>query len=141
MDMDNEIESIDNQSEEVAVAAAATAASIMIGLIEQEAEDEDCAGAHGEEEEEEEQEPKAKQRRWSYPRPKYMESAWRQWLRKLEELHSSEGGRDEDCREARQFVVAFRVPTRCSSASSRPWRLHFQLQHTTSMAGSTFPCN
>ena len=138
MDMDNEIESIDNQSEEVAVAAAATAASIMIGLIEQEAEDEDCAGAHGEEEEEE---PKAKQRRRSYPRPKYMESAWGQWLRKLEELHASKGGLDEDCREARQFVVAFRVPTRCSSASSRPWRLHFQLQHTTSMAGSTFPCN
>ena len=64
----------------------------------------------GEEEEEEEQEPKAKQRRRSYPRPKYMESAWGQWLRKLEELHSSEGGLDEDCREARQFVVAFRVP-------------------------------
>ena len=32
-DMDNEIESIDNQSEEVAVAAAAAAASIMMGLI------------------------------------------------------------------------------------------------------------
>ena len=47
MDMDNEIESIDDQSEEVAVAAAA-AASIMMGLIEQEAEDEDYAGAHGE---------------------------------------------------------------------------------------------
>ena len=31
--MDNEIESIDNQSEEVAVAAAAGAASIMMGLI------------------------------------------------------------------------------------------------------------
>ena len=31
--MDNEIESIDNQSEEVAVAAAAAAASIMMGLI------------------------------------------------------------------------------------------------------------
>ena len=45
MDMDNEIESIDNQPEEVAVAAAAAAASIMMGLIEQEAE-EDCAGAH-----------------------------------------------------------------------------------------------
>ena len=30
MDMDNEIESIDNQSEEVAVVAAAAAASIMI---------------------------------------------------------------------------------------------------------------
>ena len=78
MDTDNEIESIDNPSEEVAVAAAAAAASIMMGLIEQEAEDEDCAGAH-----------KAKQRRRSYPRPKYMESAWGQWLRKLEELHSS----------------------------------------------------
>ena len=99
MDMDNEIESIDNQSEEAAVAAAAAAASIMMGLIEQEAEDEDCAGAH-----------KAKQRRPSYPRPKYMESAWGQWLRKLEELHASEGGLGEDCREARQFVVAFRVP-------------------------------
>ena len=74
MDMDNEIESIDNQSEEVAVAAAAAAASIMMGLIEQEAEDDDCAGAHGEEEEEEE-EPKAKQRRRSNPRPKHMESA------------------------------------------------------------------
>ena len=49
MDMDNEIERIDNQSEEVAVAAAAAAASIMMGLIEQEAEDEDCGGAHGEE--------------------------------------------------------------------------------------------
>ena len=109
MDMDKEIESIDNQSEEAAVAAAAAAASIMMGLIEQEAEDEDCAGSNGEEEEEE-QEPKAKQRRRSYPRPKYMESAWGQWLRKLEELHSSEGGLDEDCREARQFVVAFRVP-------------------------------
>ena len=108
--MDNEIESIDNQSEEVVVAAAAAAASIVIGLIEQKADDEDCAGAHGEEEEEQEQEPKAKQRRRSYPRPKYMESAWGQWLRKLEELHSSEGGLDEDCREARQFVVAFRVP-------------------------------
>ena len=69
MDMDKEIESIDNQSEEAAVAAAAAAASIMMGLIEQEAEDEDCAGANGEEEEEEEQEPKAKQRRRSYPRP------------------------------------------------------------------------
>ena len=74
MDMDNGIESIDNQSEEVDVAAAAATASIMMGLIEQEAEDEDCAGAHGDEEEEEE--PKAKQRRRSYPRPKYMESAW-----------------------------------------------------------------
>ena len=63
MDVDNEIESIDNQSEE-AVAAAAAAASIMMGLIEQEAEDEDCAGAHGEEEEEE---PKAKQRRRVLP--------------------------------------------------------------------------
>ena len=62
----------------------------MMGLIEQEAEDGDCAGANGEEEEEE-QEPKATGRR-SYPRPKYMESAWGQWLRKLEELHSSEGG-------------------------------------------------
>ena len=41
-----------------------------------------------------------------------MESAWGQWLRKLEELHASEGGLDEDCREARQFVVAFRVPYR-----------------------------
>ena len=82
MDVDNEIESIDNQSEEVAVAAAAAAASIMIGLIEQETEDEDCAGAH-----------KAKQRRRSYPRPKYMESAWGQWLRKLEELHSSKPDR------------------------------------------------
>ena len=81
------------------MAAAAAAASIMMGLIEQEAEDEDCAGAR-----------KAKQRRRSYPRPKYMESAWGQWLRKLEELHSSEGGLHEDCREARQFVVAFRVP-------------------------------
>ena len=50
MNMDNEIESIDDQSEEVAVAAAAAAAAIMMGLIEQEAEDEDCAGAHGEEE-------------------------------------------------------------------------------------------
>ena len=57
VDMDNEIESIDNQSEEVAVAASAAAASIMMGLIEQEAEDEDCAGAHGEGEEEEEKEP------------------------------------------------------------------------------------
>ena len=47
MDTDNEIESIDNPSEEVAVAAAAAAASITMGLIEQEAEDEDCAGAHG----------------------------------------------------------------------------------------------
>ena len=98
----------DSQSEEVAVAAAAAAASIMMGLIEQEAEDEDCAGAHGEEEEEQ-GEPKARQRRRSYPRPEYMESAWGQWLRKLEELHASEGGLDEDCREARQFVVAFRV--------------------------------
>ena len=109
MDMDNEIESIYSQSEEVAVAAAAAAGSIMMGLIEQEAEDEDCAGAHGEEEEEEE-ETKAKQRRRSYPRPKYMESAWGQWLRKLEQLHASEGGLDECYREARQFVVAFRVP-------------------------------
>ena len=107
--MDTEIESINNQSEEVAVAAAAAAASIMMGLIEQEAEDEDCAGANGEEEEEQEQEPKAKQKRRSYPRPKNMESAWGQWLRKLKELQSSEGGLDEDCREARQFVVAFRV--------------------------------
>ena len=72
--MDNEIESIDNQSEEVAVASAAAAASIMMGLIEQEAGDEDCAGVHGEEGEEEE--PKAKQRRRSYPRPTHMESAW-----------------------------------------------------------------
>ena len=111
MDMDNEVERIDKQSEEVAVAAAAAAASLMMGLIEQEAEDEDCAGAHGEEEEEEEeQEPKAKQRTRSCPRPKYIESAWGRWLRKLEELHFSEGGLDEDCREARQFVVAFRVP-------------------------------
>ena len=111
MDMDNEIESIYSQSEEVAVAAAAAAGSIMMGLIEQEAEDEDCAGAHGEEEEEEEEEEtKAKQRRRSYPRPKYMESAWGQWLRKLEQLHASEGGLDECYREARQFVVAFRVP-------------------------------
>ena len=142
MDMDEEIESIDNQSEEAAVAAAAAAASIMMGLIEQEAEDEDCACANGEEEEQEEEEdPKAKQRRRSYPRPKYMESAWGQWLRKLEELHASEGGLNEDCREARQFVVAFESPTRCSSASSRPWRLHFQLQHTTSLAGSAFPWN
>ena len=39
-----------------------------------------------------------------------MESAWGQWLRKLEKLHASEGGLDEDCRQARQFVVAFRVP-------------------------------
>ena len=31
--MDNEIEGIDNQSEEVAVAAAAAAASIMMSLI------------------------------------------------------------------------------------------------------------
>ena len=125
MDMDNEIESIDNQSEEVAVAAAVAAASIMMGLIEQEAEDEDCAGAHGEEEEEEEQEPKAKQRRRSFPRPKYMESAWGQWLRKLEELHSSEGGLDEDGREARQFV-AFRVPYQMflgivEAESAFPW--------------------
>ena len=87
MDMDNEIESIDNQSEEVAVAAAAAAASIMMGLIEQEAEDEDCAGVH-----------KAKQRRRSYPRPKYMESAWGQWLRKLEELHSSKPDRAPNLR-------------------------------------------
>ena len=65
MDMDNEIESVDNQSELVAVAGAAAAAAIMMGLIEQEAEDEDCTGAH-----------KAKQRRRSYPWPKYMESAW-----------------------------------------------------------------
>ena len=85
MDMENEIESIDNQSEEVAVAAAAAAASIMMGLMEQEAEDEDCAGAHGEEEEEEEEE-EAKHRRRSYPRPKYMESAWGQWLWKLDNL-------------------------------------------------------
>ena len=106
--MDEEIESIDNQSEEAAVAAAAAAASIMMGLIEQEAEDEDYVGAHGEEEEEEE--PKAKQRRRSYPRRKYMESAWGQWRRKREELHASEGGLDEDRREARQFDVAFRVP-------------------------------
>ena len=35
-------------------------------------------------EEEEEEEPKAKHRRRSYPRPKYMESAWGQWLGKLE---------------------------------------------------------
>ena len=41
---------------------------------------------------------------------KYMESAWGQWLRKLGELHASDRGLDEDCREARQFVVAFRVP-------------------------------
>ena len=40
MDMDNETESIDNQSEEVVVAAAAAAASIMMGLIEQKADDE-----------------------------------------------------------------------------------------------------
>ena len=46
--MDNEIGSIDNQSEEAAVAAAAAAASVMMGLIGQEAEDEDCAGANGE---------------------------------------------------------------------------------------------
>ena len=54
--------------------------------------------------------PEEKQKRRSYPRPKYLESAWGQWLRKLEELHASEGGFDEDCRGARQFVVAFRVP-------------------------------
>ena len=86
MDVDNEIESIDNQSEE-AVAAAAAAASIMMGLIEQEAEDEDCPGAH-----------KAKQSRRCYPRPKYMESAWVQWLRKLEELHSSKPDRAPNLR-------------------------------------------
>ena len=37
--------------------------------------------------------------------------------------------------------LLFESPTRCSSASSRPWRLHFQLQHTTSLAGSAFPWN
>ena len=98
--MVNEIESIDNQSEEVAVAAAAAAASIMIGLIEQETEDEDCAGAH-----------KAKQRRRSYPRPKYMESAWGQWLRKLEELHSSKPDRAPNRR------------TRLRWSQTRPWGL------------------
>ena len=89
MDMDNETESIDNQSEEVAVAASAATTSIMTGLIEQEADDEDCAGTHGEEEEQEEmdeEEAKARQRRRSYPRPHYMESTWGQWLRKLENL-------------------------------------------------------
>ena len=111
MDMDNEIESIDNESEEVAVAAAAAAASIMMGLIEQEAEDEDCACANGEEEEQEEEEdPKAKQRRRSYPRPKYTESSWGQGLRKLEELYALDDRLDEDGREARKFVVALRVP-------------------------------
>ena len=101
------MESIDNQSEETVVAAAAAATSIMMGLIQQEdADEEDCAGAHPEEEEE----PKAKQRRRSYTRPGYMKSVWGQWLERVAELHASDDGLDEDCREARQFVVAFRVP-------------------------------
>lgn len=66
--------------------------------------------AHRGDDEEEEEQPKAKLRRRSYPRPAYMESVWGQWLQKIEELHASEGGLDEDCREARQFVTAFRVP-------------------------------
>ncbi|CAN0426794.1 unnamed protein product, partial [Pylaiella littoralis] len=56
------------------------------------------------------EEPKAKQQRRSYPRPEYMKSVWGQWLTKLKELHASEGGLDEDSREARQFVEAFRIP-------------------------------
>ena len=79
------MESIDNQSEETVVAAAAAATSIMMGLIQQEdADEEDCAG--------------------------YMKSVWGQWLERVAELHASDDGLDEDCREARQFVVAFRVP-------------------------------
>ena len=39
-----------------------------------------------------------------------MKSVWGQWLERVAELHASDGGLDEDCREARQFVVAFRVP-------------------------------
>ncbi|CAM9817255.1 unnamed protein product, partial [Pylaiella littoralis] len=56
------------------------------------------------------EEPKAKQQRRSYPRPEYMKSVWGQWRTKLKELHASEGGLDEDSREARQFVEAFRIP-------------------------------
>lgn len=106
--MNREVESIDSNSEEVVVAAAAAAASIMLGLIQEEGED-DCAGTNGADEEEEE-EPKAKQIRRSYPRTGYMKSVWGQWLVRLEELRASEGGLDEDCREARQFVTAFRIP-------------------------------
>ena len=101
------MESIDNQSEEVVLAAAAAAASLMMGLIQQEEGEEDCAAGALEEEGEE---PKAKQQRRSYPRPEYMKSVWGQWLTKLRELHASEGGLDEDSREARQFVEAFRIP-------------------------------
>ncbi|CAM9553933.1 unnamed protein product, partial [Ascophyllum nodosum] len=44
-------------------------------------------------------------------RPGYMKSVWGQWLERVAELHAaSDDGLDEDCREARQFVVAFRVP-------------------------------
>ena len=139
MDMDNEIESIDNQSEEVVVAAAAAAASIVIGLIEQKADDEDCAGAHGEEDEEEE--PKAKQRRRSYPRPTV--STWNR-------RGDSGYGSSKSCilRKVGLTRIAgrhgsssllFESPTRCSSASSRPWRLHFQLQHTTSPGRECIP--
>ena len=52
----------------------------------------------------------SKQRRRSYTRPGYMKSVWGQWLERVAELHASDDGLDEDCREARQFVVAFRVP-------------------------------
>lgn len=103
------MESTDNQSEEAVVAAAAAASSIMMGLIQQEAGEEDCAAAAGALEDEEE-EPKAKQQRRSYPRPDYMKSAWGQMLQRLAELHASEDGLDEESREARQFVIAFRVP-------------------------------
>ena len=106
--MDNEIESIDNQSEEVAVASAAAAASIMMGLIEQEAEDEDCAGA-----------PCERGRRRS-PRQSREGGPTRglsTWNRRGDSGYGSSKscilrkvGLDEDCREARQFVVAFRVP-------------------------------
>ena len=135
MDMVDEIESIDNESEEVAVAAAAATASIMMGLIVQEAE----ALVHTE------------RRRRRSPRQSREGGPTRgisTWNRRGDRGYGSwkscmlpKIGLTKIAGRYGSSSLLFESPTRCSSASSRTWRLHFQLQHTTSLAGSAFPKN
>lgn len=92
------------------VGAAAAASSLQNMMHALESDDDDALepdGLFGVGEVEEERE---KQIRQPYPRPEYWESTWGQWLQRLEELSASEGGLDSQCREAVQFVGAFRIP-------------------------------
>ena len=143
IDMDSEIESIDNQSEEVAVTAAAAAASIMMLAWLNKRLRMKIALVYTER--------RRRRRRRRSPRQSGEGGPTRgliTWNRRGDSGYgSSKGcmlrkvGLTRIAERHGNSSLLLESPTRCSSASSRPWRLLFQLQHTTSLAASAFPWN